>query len=106
MRVNQTATAREARDLGDAIGRIAALAAMSLNESFPNLDLDSLVAAFTREAAMEFIGRRYLAAIEQGKAPGEAAGDAGKALIYAWAHARREARAQLDREEVSGDMKL
>jgi hypothetical protein len=77
MRATQTPTAPQAADLGDAVGRIAAFAALSLNESFLHLDLEGLVEVFTRASAVEFIGRRYAAAIEGGKAPGEA----GKALI-------------------------
>ncbi|GAA2948481.1 hypothetical protein ACFPN0_15090 [Kitasatospora cinereorecta] len=99
MSATQTPTAREASDLGEAIGKIAAFAAMSLHESFPHLDLEDLVVTFTGEHTQEFIGRRYLVAIEQGKAPGEAAGEAGTALLHAWAKARLEARAQLDREK-------
>ncbi|THA54262.1 hypothetical protein [Streptomyces sp. A1136] len=98
MRATTTPTAREASDLGEAIGKIAAFAAQSLHESFPHLDLEGLVDTFTGTRAVRFIGRRYLAAIEESKTPGEAAGEAGKALIYAWAEARLEARAQLDRE--------
>lgn len=95
----QTPTAIEASDLGEAIGKIAAFAAMSLNGSFLHLDLEDLIVAVTGTDAQEFIGRRFVAAIEKGKAPGEAAGEAGKALLYAWAEARLEARAQLDREK-------
>ncbi|MEC3995188.1 hypothetical protein VSR01_17265 [Actinacidiphila sp. DG2A-62] len=95
MSATQIPTACEASDLGDAVGRIAAFAALSLHESFPHLDLEGLVETFTRASAVEFIGRRYVAAIEGGKAPGEAAGEAGTALLHAWADARLEARAQL-----------
>ena len=101
MSATQTPTPRETADLGDAVGRIAAFAALSLGESFPRLDLEGLVDVFARPSAAEFIGRRYLAAIEGGKAPGEAAGEAGAALIHAWAGARLEARAQLDREKAA-----
>lgn len=100
MRTTQTPTAREADDLGDAVGRIAAFAALSLHESFPHLDLEGLVDTFAGAGAVEFIGRRYLAAIEGGQAPGVAAGEAGTALIHAWADARLEARAQLAREKA------
>ncbi|MFI0827249.1 hypothetical protein ACH4Q7_22650 [Streptomyces roseolus] len=95
-------TIREAHELGDAVGRIAGLAARSLHDSFPHLDADGLVLAFTSDAALRFIGRRYLAAIEEGKAPGEAAADAGTALIRAWAEARQEARDLLEQEATGG----
>ncbi|GGZ23516.1 hypothetical protein GCM10010387_15890 [Streptomyces inusitatus] len=100
MNATQLPTARQVHDLGDAVGRIAGLAALSLYGSFPHLDLDRLTEAFTTDKAISFIGRRYLAAIEEGKTPGESAGEVGKALIYAWADARREARTRLDREKV------
>lgn len=102
----RTAQLHTAHDLGEAVGRIAGLAAMSLHESFPHLNLDRLIETFTRDTAIEFIGRRYLAAIARGKTPGEAASEAGVALLHAWAAARLEACARLDREKVSGDMKL
>jgi hypothetical protein len=101
MTTTATPGTRETTDLGEAVGKIAAFAALSLHESFPHLDLEGLVNTFTRESAVEFIGRRYLAAVEDGKAPGVAAGEAGTALIRAWADARLEARARLDRESAA-----
>ncbi|MFC7791371.1 hypothetical protein [Streptomyces cinereoruber] len=101
MRPTSTPTAREVHDLGDAVGRIAGIAARSLHESFPNLDLERLVETFTRDSAIEFIGRRYLAAIEQGKTTAEAAGDAGTALIRAWSAARLEARVLIDSQKTA-----
>ncbi|MFJ6014495.1 hypothetical protein [Streptomyces sp. NPDC092952] len=98
MSTTQTPAVREVRDLGEVIGKIAAFAAMSLHESFPNLGLEGLVVTFTGAGAQEFIGRRFVAVIEDGKTTGEAAGEAGEALLYAWAEARLEARTQLDRE--------
>ncbi|MDH6189160.1 hypothetical protein M2168_002192 [Streptomyces sp. CZ24] len=98
MRATTTPTVREVKDLGESIGKIAAFAAMSLHKSFPHLDLEDLVETFTRDEAVGFIGRRFLAAVEESETLGEAAGKAGAALIHAWADARLEARAQLDRE--------
>ncbi|MER6367384.1 hypothetical protein ABT255_03215 [Streptomyces mirabilis] len=85
-----------ADQLGEAVGRIAGFAALSLHESFPHLDLDGLVETFTRDSATEFLTKRYLSGLDSGKTPGEAAGAAGAALIRAWADARNAARAQLD----------
>ncbi|MCX4609438.1 hypothetical protein [Streptomyces mirabilis] len=85
-----------AEQLGEAVGRIAGFAALSLHESFPHLSLDSLVETFTRASATDFLAKRYLSGLDSGKTPGEAAGAAGAALIWAWAEARNAARAQLD----------
>jgi Na+/H+-translocating membrane pyrophosphatase len=85
-----------ADNVGEAVGKIAAFAALSLHESFPNLDLDELVETFTRESATGFLAKLFLAGLDQGKTAGEAAGAAGSALIRAWAEARNAARAQLD----------
>ncbi|MDQ1018881.1 hypothetical protein [Streptomyces afghaniensis] len=82
-----------ADNLGEAVGKIAAFAALSLHESFPQLDLDQLVETFTRPSATDFLARRFLAGLDGGKTPGEAAGDAGSALMRAWADARNTARA-------------
>ncbi|MFI2434682.1 hypothetical protein [Streptomyces sp. NPDC018693] len=87
-----------ADDLGEAVGKIAAFAALSLHESFPHLDLDELVETFTRESATDFLSRRFLAGLHGGQNPGEAAGAAGSALIRAWADARLTARAELDQQ--------
>ncbi|MFF5968224.1 hypothetical protein ACFY64_31775 [Streptomyces collinus] len=83
--------------LAEAVGRIAGLAAMSLHESFPNLDLDGLVETFTRPSALQMLGGRYLRGLESGRTAGEAAAEAGTALIRTWADARLKARAELDR---------
>lgn len=81
-------TAAQVEQLGDATGRIAAYAARSLHEDFPHLDLEQLVETFTRPVATEATARIYLAALEGGATPGDAAGKAGAALIHAWAEAR------------------
>jgi hypothetical protein len=77
-----------ADDLGEAVGRIAAFAALSLHESFPHLDLNDLVNTFTRPSAVTFLSRRFLAGLDGGKTPGEAAAAAGTALVQGWADAR------------------
>ncbi|PWI16002.1 hypothetical protein DI272_18900 [Streptomyces sp. Act143] len=88
----QTQPAITADDLGEAVGKIAAFAALSLHESFPHLDLDELVETFTRECATDFLSRRFLAGLDEGKSPGQAAGAAGSELIRRWADARNAAR--------------
>lgn len=85
-----------AEQLGEAVGRIAGFAALSLHESYPHLNLDRLVETFTRSNVTDFLAKRYLSGLDGGKTPGEAAGDAGAALIGVWADARNEARAQLN----------
>ncbi|MET8609773.1 hypothetical protein [Streptomyces misionensis] len=92
----QQLPAPTADQLGEAVGKIAALAALSLHESFPHLNLDGLVETFIRDSATTMIAARYLAGLDEGKTPAEAAGAAGTALIRAWADARNAARAQLD----------
>ncbi|WP_086780176.1 hypothetical protein [Streptomyces griseus] len=89
-------TPEEDDAFAEALGRIAALAALSLHETFPHLDLDDLVEAFTRTSALNMIGTRYMAGLESGLAPGEAAGEAGAALMRLWADARLETRTRLD----------
>ncbi|MEU1853923.1 hypothetical protein ABZ499_32870 [Streptomyces sp. NPDC019990] len=91
----QTQPAITADDLGEAVGRIAAYAAMSLHESFPHLDLDELVETFTRASAIDFLSRRLLAGLHGGQSSGDAAAAAGTALIHRWADARNQARAIL-----------
>jgi hypothetical protein len=81
-------TPAQTAQLGDAVGRIAAYAARSLHDDFPHLNLEQLVETFTRPVATEGIARRYLAALESGATPADAAGRAGAALIHAWADAR------------------
>ncbi|MCX4458547.1 hypothetical protein OOK58_42295 [Streptomyces sp. NBC_01728] len=97
----QRLPALTADQLGEAVGRIAGFAALSLHESFPHLDLDGLVETFTRESAVSFLTRRYLAGLGDGKTAGEAAGAAGAALIRVWADARLAARAELDRQTAA-----
>ncbi|KPI33304.1 hypothetical protein OV450_1392 [Actinobacteria bacterium OV450] len=94
-------------ELGDAIGRIAAFAAMSLHESFPHLSLEGLVEAFTSSAATSMLAARFLSGQEHGLTPGQAAAEAGTALIRGWAEARLETRARPDREAaIPDEMKL
>jgi hypothetical protein len=90
-----------AQQLGEAVGRIAGIAALSLHESFPHLDLDGLVETFTRDSATTMIAARFVAGLDDGKTPGEAAGAAGTALIRAWADARLAARAELDAQTAT-----
>lgn len=93
-------TPDQAQQLGEATGKIAALAAKALHHTWPHLDLEALVALFTRDSALEMIAATYLAGIDRGRTPGEAAGDAGTALIRVWADARLAARAQLDAQRA------
>ncbi|NDK24680.1 hypothetical protein FSY75_09365 [Streptomyces sp. TR1341] len=99
MTTQPTAPAISADELGEAVGKIAGLAALSLHESFPHLDLDQLAETFTRPRALDMIGARFLNALDSGRTAGEAAADAGTALIRVWADARLTARAQLDAEK-------
>lgn len=99
MTAQPTTPAISAEALGEAVGKIAGLAALSLHESFPHLDLDQLAETFTRPRALDMIGARFLAGLHKGQTPGEAAADAGTALIRVWAGARLAARAQLDAEK-------
>lgn len=96
-------TPDQVTDLGEAAGKIAAFAAKALHREYPHLDLEGLVGAFTQDSALEMIALRFLDGIEHGKSPGDAAGDAGKALIRAWADARLAARVQLDQEQKAPD---
>ncbi|MFD0209137.1 hypothetical protein ACFVH9_08365 [Streptomyces hirsutus] len=96
--MNASLTPTQVTDLGTAVGKIAGLAARSLHESFPHLDLEQLVETFTRDSAIAMIGTCYLAGLDSGKTPGEAAADAGTTLIRAWADARLAARAELDQQ--------
>lgn len=77
----------------EAAGKIAAYAAMSLHESFPDLDLDGLVETFTRPTAVRMLASRYLGGAARGLTAGEAAAEAGTVLMRAWAEARLQARA-------------
>ncbi|MFE4583003.1 hypothetical protein [Streptomyces chartreusis] len=86
-------TAAQVERLGDAAGRIAAYAARSLVETYPHLNLERLVETFTRPVAVEGTARLYLAALDGGATPADAAGKAGAALIKAWADARLAAMA-------------
>lgn len=94
-------TPQDHEDFAEAIGKIAAFAATSLHESFPHLSLENLVETFTRASAFNMLGTRYLSGLERGLTPGEAAGEAGAALIRLWADARLEARAQLDQVKAA-----
>jgi hypothetical protein len=86
-------TPAQTAQLGDAVGRIAAYAARSLVDTYPHLNLEQLVETFTRPVAIDGTARRYLAALESGATPADAAGRAGVALIRAWADARLAAQA-------------
>lgn len=86
-------TPAQVEQLGDATGRIAAYAARALHDEFPHLDLERLVETFTRPVSVEGTARLYLAALDGGATPGDAAGKAGVALINAWADARLAAKA-------------
>ncbi|MGC0418379.1 hypothetical protein [Embleya sp. AB8] len=92
---NRPLTATEAVELGDAVGRIAALAAMAINREYPRHGLRDLVEQFTREHSTTFLAGRYLAGIDKGMPAAEAAADAGRELIRAWADARRAAMAHV-----------
>ncbi|MDX3345928.1 hypothetical protein PV387_41190 [Streptomyces sp. ME02-6987-2C] len=98
MTTTPTTAAPTAEALGEAVGRIAGFAALSLHESFPHLDLDGLAEAFTRPSALRMLSGRYLSGLDRGLPAGEAAAEAGTALIHAWAEARLAARAELDRQ--------
>ncbi|MET9321965.1 hypothetical protein ABZX75_17485 [Streptomyces sp. NPDC003038] len=87
--------------LGEAVGRIAGFAALSLHESFPNVDLDQLTETFTRSCAVDMISARFLAGLGNGLTAGQAAADAGTALMRGWAEARLAARAHLDAEAAA-----
>ncbi|MFF4179680.1 hypothetical protein [Streptomyces sp. NPDC001750] len=93
----RTAHGCDTEEFGEAIGKIAALAAISLHDSFPHLDLEGLVETFTQQGALGMLAVRYLSGIERGLTPSEAAAEAGVALIHAWADARHAARAELDK---------
>ncbi|MEU5748157.1 hypothetical protein ABZ804_21795 [Streptomyces sp. NPDC047726] len=94
-------TPAQVEQLGDAVGRIAAYAARALHREFPQLDLEELAEAFMRPTAVEGSARIYLAALDGGASPAEAAGKAGTALVKAWAAARLAA-AQAARDERTG----
>ncbi|MFB8347951.1 hypothetical protein [Streptomyces niveus] len=94
-----TAPAIPADVLGEAVGRIAGFAALSLHESFPDLDLDDLVEVFTRPCSTSMISAQFLAGLGDGLPAGKAAAAAGTALIQGWADSRNYARAQLDAEK-------
>ncbi|MER6979645.1 hypothetical protein [Streptomyces carpinensis] len=95
---------QDCEDFATAVGKIAGIAAKSLHESFPHLDLDGLVETFTRPHALNMLGTRYLSGLDRGLSAGEAAAEAGTALIRAWAEARLAARAQLDREKAAASV--
>ncbi|QKW06962.1 hypothetical protein HUT18_11700 [Streptomyces sp. NA04227] len=96
----QQLSPNEVERLGEATGRIAALAAKALNSTWPHLEVEDLVEQFTRDSALVMIASAYLAGIERGLSPGDAAGEAGTALIREWADSRREARARLDAQRA------
>ncbi|MGW1989610.1 hypothetical protein [Embleya sp. NPDC001921] len=89
MRDRAPLTPEQTRDLGNAVGRIAALTAMAINQKYPHHRLTDLTEVFMGENTRRFIAGRYVSALDKGMATEEAAADAGKALIRAWVHARR-----------------
>ncbi|MFB7113482.1 hypothetical protein [Streptomyces sp. NPDC056291] len=97
----QPMSPQDCEDFAEAIGKIAAFAAKSLHESFPHLSLEGLAETFTQPSAVSMLGARYLSGLDRGLSAGEAAAEAGTALIRAWADARLAARAQLDREKTA-----
>lgn len=103
MTIQPATPAISADELGKAVGKIAGLAAISLHDSFPHLDLDQLAETFTRPRALDMIAARFLAGLDSGRTAGEAAADAGTALIRVWADARLAARAQLDAEKSAAN---
>ncbi|MFB6700255.1 hypothetical protein [Streptomyces rubiginosohelvolus] len=94
-------TPAEVAKLGEATGRIALYAARSLHKTFPHLDLEQLAETFTRPVAVEMSARLYLAALDNGDTPGEAAGKAGVALIKTWADARLTAAAAVKADRTA-----
>ncbi|MBA0053463.1 hypothetical protein E0L36_22065 [Streptomyces sp. AJS327] len=98
----QQLTPDQVEQLGEATGKIAALAAKALHHTWPHLRLKDLVEQFTRDSALELIALTYPEGIEHDRTPGEAAGEAGAVLIRVWADARLEARAQLDAQRTDG----
>lgn len=102
MKYSAPLTAEQAEQLGEDVGRIAAFAARALNREYPHLALERLVESFTRPVALEVTAVRYLAALETGAQPGEAAGNAGAALIRDWAEARLRAREEAAGRDATG----
>ncbi|MFJ2225625.1 hypothetical protein ACIOFY_36985 [Streptomyces anulatus] len=84
-------TPADAERLGDAVGRIIAITARALHREFPHLSLEGLAESFTSSSVIESTGLRYLAALDAGATPGDAAGQASTALVKAWAAARLRA---------------
>jgi hypothetical protein len=95
-------TEAQAVRLGRDVGRISALVARALNEEYPHLDVLRLVESFTRPKVLEGTAVLYLAALEKGATPGEAAGEAGVALVRVWAEARLKAREDLAGRDAEG----
>ncbi|MFE7072629.1 hypothetical protein ACFU96_21360 [Streptomyces sp. NPDC057620] len=88
-----TLTPAQVEQLGDAVGRIAAATARAMHKEFPHLDLERLVETFMRPTAVEATALIYVAAIDKGATPGEAAGKASTALLNAWVDARLAVKA-------------
>ncbi|MEU8870472.1 hypothetical protein AB0D24_04765 [Streptomyces javensis] len=103
MSARQPLTPAQVADLGEATGKIAAFAAKALHHTYPHLELEGLVASFTRDSSLEMIALSYLAGIDRCLSAGEAAGEACTALIRTWADARLTARARLDEQTVRPD---
>lgn len=95
-------TAEQAERLGEDVGRIVAFTARALNQEWPHLGVERLVESFTRPVVLEVTTARYLKALESGAKPGEAAGEAGAALIRDWADARLRARDETAGRDATG----
>lgn len=102
MKYTAPLSAAQVEQLGNDVGRITAFTARSLNREWPHLNLEELVEAFTRPVVLEVTTARYLKALEDGAQPGEAAGQAGAALIRDWADARLRAREEAAGRDATG----
>ncbi|MBT2674696.1 hypothetical protein J7E95_28580 [Streptomyces sp. ISL-14] len=92
MRYSAPLTPGQAEQLGKDVGMIVAFAAKALNHMH-GTNIDRLMQTFTSSNALEVTATRYLQALEDGHTPGEAAGQAGTALVHDWADAVLEAAA-------------
>ncbi|MFF4276204.1 hypothetical protein [Streptomyces sp. NPDC001536] len=95
-------TEEQTAQLGEAVGRIAVFAARSLTDTYPHLDRERLLELFLRPVAVDATAALYMAALDRGARPGEAAGEAGAALIRGWAEARLQAREETAGREGEG----
>ncbi|WP_329317223.1 hypothetical protein OG723_44460 (plasmid) [Streptomyces sp. NBC_01278] len=102
MKYTAPLTAEQVQQLGEDIGRITAFTARALHREFPHLNLERLVTTLTGSRMLDFTTAKYLAAMEAGASPAEAAGQAGVALVRVWADARLQADEELDRATPAG----